>query len=129
VQYITTLVKGDAEMKLSENEWVIMNALWEFSPATTRELYEMLPEDINWAYTTVKTMLTRLAAKNAVSEQKRGNTCFYEPILARSDAHQTVFAQLFDKVLNGTVGPLMHYLIEEKKLTKKEREELIRMLK
>lgn len=116
-------------MKLSENEWIIMNALWEFSPATTREIYEMLPEEVNWAYTTVKTMLSRLVKKKAVSENKRGNTCFYEPILARIDARRTVFTHLFDKVLDGTVGPLMHYLVEEKKLTKKEREDFIRMLK
>jgi BlaI family transcriptional regulator, penicillinase repressor len=115
-------------MKLSENEWIIMNALWEFSPATTREIHEMLPEEVDWAYTTVKTMLVRLVKKNAVSESKRGNTCFYEPALDRSEARRTAFAHLFDKVLDGTVGPLMQYLISEKKLTKKEREELIRKL-
>jgi BlaI family penicillinase repressor len=115
-------------MKLSQNEWKIMNALWKKSPATAREIIEQIPGNVGWAYTTVKTMLSRLVAKEAVSEHKRGNTSFYEPLIARDRAHKGAFTDLFDKVLDGTVEPLMHYLIEEKKISKKERQELIRML-
>ena len=115
-------------MKLSQNEWKIMNALWKKSPATAREIIEQIPGNVEWAYTTVKTMLSRLVAKEAVSEHKRGNTSFYEPLIAMERAHKSAFTDLFDKVLDGTVKPLMHYLIEEKKLSKKEREELIRIL-
>ena len=116
-------------MKLSENEWQIMNALWKKSPATAREIIEQIPGEVTWAYTTVKTMLTRLVVKEAVSEYKRGNTSLYEPLIAQEHAHRNAFRNLFDKVLDGAVEPLMHYLIEEKKLSPKEREELIRMLK
>jgi BlaI family penicillinase repressor len=115
-------------VKLSENEWKIMNALWENSPATAREIIEQIPGKVEWAYTTVKTMLSRLVAKKAVSEKKRGNTSFYEPLVERDHARKKAFATLFDKVLDGAVEPLMHFLIEEKKLSRKEREELIRML-
>jgi BlaI family penicillinase repressor len=69
-------------MKLSEAEWQIMNALWKRSPATARDLIEYLPKDTNWAYTTIKTMLSRLLSKHAVSERKRGNTSVYEPLLS-----------------------------------------------
>jgi BlaI family penicillinase repressor len=120
--------RGDSEMKLSENEWQIMNALWKKSPATAREVIEQIPGEITWAYTTVKTMLTRLVTKEAVSEHKRGNTSLYEPLIAQKYARKNAFITLFDKVLDGAVEPLMHYLIEEKKLSEKEREELIRML-
>ena len=115
-------------MKLSQNEWKIMNALWKKSPATAREVIEQIPGNVGWAYTTVKTMLSRLVVKKAISEHKRGNTSFYEPLIAQERAHKSAFTDLFDRVLDGTVEPLMHYLIEEKKISKKEREELIRML-
>lgn len=115
-------------MKLSQNEWKIMNALWKNSPATAREIIEQIPGNVEWAYTTVKTMLSRLVAKEAVSEHKRRNTSFYEPLIAMERAHKSAFTDLFDKVLDGTVEQLMHYLIEEKKISKKERKELIRML-
>ena len=120
--------KRGLEMKLSENEWQIMNALWKKSPATAREIIEQIPGEVTWAYTTVKTMLARLVAKEAVSEHKRRNTSLYEPLIAQKHARKNAFITLFDKVLNGAVEPLMLYLIEEKKLTQKEREELIRIL-
>jgi len=105
-----------------------MNALWKKSPATAREIMELIPGDVEWAYTTVKTMLSRLVAKEAVSEHKRSNVSFFEPLIARDNAQKNVFIDLFDKVLDGTIEPLMHYLIEEKKLSKKEQQKLILML-
>lgn len=116
-------------MKLSESEWKIMNSLWKNSPATAREIIEQISGEVEWAYTTVKTMLSRLVAKGAVSEHKRGNTSFYDPAVEQEKARRNAFINLFDKVLDGAVEPLMHFLIEEQKISKKEREELIRMLK
>ena len=66
-------------MKLTEAEWQIMKALWEDWPATARQIADRLPGDVNWAYTTIKTMLTRLADKKAVKETKKGNIGLYEP--------------------------------------------------
>jgi len=60
-------------MKLTEAEWQIMNTLWKDWPATARQIADRLPKEVNWAYTTIKTMLTRLAEKNAVRETKKGN--------------------------------------------------------
>lgn len=115
-------------MKLSEAEWQIMNALWKRSPATARDLTEYLPRDTNWAYTTIKTMLTRLVTKKAVSERKRGNTSVYEPLISKTKARSKAVVSLVNQAFDGTVAPLMHFLVEEKKLTKKQREELINLL-
>jgi len=115
-------------MRLSNTEWQIMNALWKRNPATAREIIEQIPGEVEWAYTTVKTMLTRLVAKEAVSEHKRGNTSFYEPLIEREQAQRSAVTVFFNKVLDGAVEPIMHFLIEEKKISKKEREELMRML-
>ena len=125
----TTIVEGGTNMRLSENEWKIMNSLWKKNPATAREIIEQVSGEVEWAYTTVKTMLSRLVTKGAVSEHKRGNTSFYEPLIAQEKARKSALTNLFDKVLDGALEPFMHYLIDEKKLSKKEREELIRILK
>ncbi|HEX9933944.1 MAG TPA: BlaI/MecI/CopY family transcriptional regulator [bacterium] len=115
-------------MKLSEAEWQIMNALWKKYPATAREIIGQMEGKVDWAYTTVKTMLTRLVVKQAVGETKMGNTSTYMPLVDRQNAQQNALHHMFDRVLDGAVAPLMHFLIEEKKISKKEREELIRML-
>jgi BlaI family transcriptional regulator, penicillinase repressor len=116
-------------MKLSDAEWQIMNALWKKHPATTREIIDGMENGSRWAYTTVKTMLTRLAAKRAVGETKRGNTGYYTPLVDQRNARRSALHTVFDRVLDGTAAPLMSFLIEEKKLSRTEREELIRMLK
>jgi BlaI family transcriptional regulator, penicillinase repressor len=116
-------------MKLSEAEWQIMNALWKKNPATAREIIDSLDGDNRGAYTTVKTMLTRLAAKKAVSECKRGNTSFYTPLVDQRNARRSALQGVVDRVLDGAVAPLMSFLIEDRKLSEKERRELIRMLR
>ena len=55
-------------MKLTKAEWQIMNALWQKHPATVHNIMERLDRRVNWAYTTVKTLLTRLLARILESE-------------------------------------------------------------
>ena len=116
-------------MKLTEAEWQIMNALWEQWPATARQIAGRLPDDVKWAYTTIKTMLTRLTDKNAVKETKRGNVGFYEPILTRPDARRNALKSLANQAFDGAFGPLMHFLLEDQKIPVKQKEELLRLLK
>jgi BlaI family penicillinase repressor len=116
-------------MKLTQSEWQIMNALWDKNPVTARELAEHLPDDVHWAYTTIKTMLSRLVVKEAVSERKRGNTSVYEPLISRTRARGSALHSLINQAFDGAVEPLVHSLVDGRKLSKKEREKLIRILR
>ncbi|MBN1779682.1 BlaI/MecI/CopY family transcriptional regulator [bacterium] len=115
-------------MKLSDAEWQLMNALWAGYPATARDIMDRLDGQVQWAYTTVKTMLSRLVVKKAMAEEKKGNTSVYTPLVSQSGARNSALKILVDKVLGGTVEPLMHYLVEERKLSPAEREKLLWML-
>jgi BlaI family penicillinase repressor len=115
-------------MKLSQAEWQIMNALWEKHPATAREIMTRLPQGVKWAYTTVKTMLSRLVEKEAVSEQKQANTSIYEPLISQRKARLNAFRSLLDQSFDGAMGPLMHFLLQEEKLNAKQKKELIEIL-
>jgi predicted transcriptional regulator len=115
-------------MRLTDAEWTLMNALWERSPATAREIGERLPEDVSWAYTTIKTMLSRLVAKGALEERKRGNTSLYEPIVTREKARRSALRSLVERAFGGAVEPLVHHLVEERTLSRRDRDELIRIL-
>ncbi len=115
-------------MKLTQAEWQIMNALWQEHPATARELMQRLPKGINWAYTTIKTMLSRLIEKKAVSEHKQGNTSLYKPLVSQRKARHSAFKSMLDQAFEGTMGPLMHFLIEEEKLSKRQRHQILKIL-
>jgi BlaI family penicillinase repressor len=115
-------------MKLTEAEWQIMNALWHKHPATARDIMDRLPAGVRWAYTTIKTMLTRLVEKKAVGEVKQGNTSIYDPLVSQQKARLSAFRSLLDQAFDGAIGPLVHFLAEEKQLSAQEKEELMRVL-
>jgi len=115
-------------MKLTQAEWLIMNALWVEYPATARDITRRLPDQVNWAYTTIKTMLTRLVDKKVVSENKKGNTSVYKPILSKQKARRSALRTLANQAFDGAFGPLVHFLVEQEKLTSKQRKELIKIL-
>ncbi len=115
-------------MKLTEAEWQIMKALWIEHPATARQVVDRLPRGVRWAYTTVKTMLTRLAEKGAVHESKEGSISLYDPLVSQRNARLHAVRSLLDQAFDGALGPLMHFLVEEKQLTPKVRKELKQVL-
>jgi len=115
-------------MRLNDSEWTVMQALWEGSPASAREVLERVHARTDWAYTTVKTVLARLAEKGAVREKKRANTSLYEPLVTRELARRTALRALLDKAFDGTFGDLVMHMVATEKLGKREREKLARLL-
>ena len=115
-------------MKLTEPEWIIMNALWDEYPAKARDIVERLPSSVNWAYTTVKTMLDRLVEKKAVSKSKQGNTGLYEPRLSRSQARRTALRTVLDRAFDGAFGPMMSFMVEDENLSTEQCKEIIKIL-
>lgn len=116
-------------MRLTRAEWHLMNALWQEHPATAREIAERLPPETDWSYSTIKTMLRRLTEKGAVSEHKRSNLSFFEPLLSKRKARMAALASLADDAFDGAFGSLMHFLLEEETLTPAQRRQLIERLK
>jgi len=115
-------------MKLTNSEWQLMNCLWERHPATARGIAERLPEHVTWAYTTIRTLLARLVDKGAVREYKEGNTSLYDPLLARDAARRSALKTLVNQAFDGAYGPLMHFLVNDRKLTDAQRRALAEIL-
>jgi len=111
-------------MRLSNSEWQIMNAVWERYPATAREVAERLPDN-RWAYTTIKTMLTRLVAKSALSERKRANTSVYEPLITRDRARRSAITSLIEHAFDGAVEPFLGFIAKNSRLSEEQRQELL----
>jgi predicted transcriptional regulator len=74
-------------------------------------------------------MLTRLADKKVVKETKKGNVGFYEPVLSRPQAQRNALKSLVNQAFDGAFGPLRHFLVEDQKVTDKQKEDLIKALK
>ena len=115
-------------MKLTEAEWRLMNALWQGYPASARDVLERLEAETGWAYTTVKTMLSRLEAKGAVKSRIRANTALYEPVLTRSQARRSALKALAEAAFDGAFGSMMHFMVSERRLSRQQKEALRSLL-
>jgi BlaI family penicillinase repressor len=124
----STIVEGEGGMKLTEAEWQIMKALWQEHPATAREVMDRLPAGVKWAYTTIKTMLTRLVDKEVIREAKQGNISVYDPLISQRKARLSAFRSLLDQAFDGAMGPLVHFLVEEEQLTPRQKKELANLV-
>ena len=105
-----------------------MNAVWETSPASARDVLERIEADTDWAYTTVKTMLARLVDKGTLTVRKRANTSLYEPLVTRRQARRLAVRSLIDRAFDGTFGSLLQHLVADQRMSKKDRVRLAAML-
>ena len=105
-----------------------MQAVWESAPANARDVLYRVHDETDWAYTTVKTILSRLVEKGALHEEKRGKTSVYQPLVTREAARKTAVRSLLDKAFDGTFGSLVQHMAASEKLGQKERLKLARML-
>jgi BlaI family penicillinase repressor len=108
----------------SDGEWKVLNALWRRHPANARELLDELSGETAWAYTTLKTMLTRMEEKGFVRTEMRGNTAWYSPALERGRAQRSALRSLIDRVFDGAAGPLLAHLADDASLSPAERKKL-----
>ena len=107
----------------SDAEWKVLNALWRGHPANARELLTRL-ESEGWAYTTLKTMLSRMQEKGFVRVQMRGQTSWYEPALQRQAAQRNAVRKLVERVFEGAAGPLLAHLAADERMSAAERKKL-----
>lgn len=125
-------MRGDDEpgrsRALSDAEWKVMTALWRRGRAGVAELHRELAGETGWAYSTVKTLLARLAEKGAVAiEAARGGREFV-PRLSESAARRTAFRALLERAFGGRLERLAQHLVEGGALTRRERRELAELL-
>lgn len=103
--------------RISEAEHAVMEVLWHKSPLTAAEVCERVCNERDWSLATVKTLLSRLVAKNALVTQPDGKRFLYSPAIARSDYVGTESRRLVDRLFGGRAAPLFAHLAQSESLT------------
>lgn len=117
------------DTKISESEWEVMKLLWNSSPLTSEELINDLAPKNNWSAQTIKTFITRLANKGAISYEKKGRVYFYYPILSKDIYIKSENVFFLKKVYDGALDLLLTKFLEEKDLSIEQIEQLENILK
>lgn len=114
--------------ELSDGEWTLMKALWDFSPMTITQLTEVMRDRTGWSKHTIISMLSRLEAKGAVRYRDSGRAKEYFPVLPRSDAAKRETRHFLDKVYGGRLGLMLNAMVDSQALSQEEIEELSSIL-
>ena len=103
--------------RLGDLERVVMEHLWDlaqapgFTGATVREVHDRLSGEREIAYTTVMTVLDRLAKKELVTRERDGRAWSYRPADTREAlTAQTMRRTLDDMEVTDRRTALLHFL-------------------
>ena len=115
--------------RISDAEHAVMEALWEQSPLTAAEVCDAVCDQRGWSMPTVKTLLSRLVAKNAVATEPDGRRFLYSPLLERDDYVGGESRRLVDRLFGGRAAPLFAHLAEAEALSDDDIAEIERLLR
>ena len=105
------------DVRISDAELEVMEALWAArQPLTAAEVAERIDPDRGWSLPTVKTMLSRLAAKGALKHREDGRRFLYSPAIQRDAYVGNESRRFVDKLFGGRLSPLVASLAEEQAL-------------
>jgi predicted transcriptional regulator len=116
-------------MNISKSEHYVLEALWEASPLTVGQIVERVQAKTEWHENTIKTLLVRLVGKKAVKRRKDGKRFFYEPLVTKEAVVDTEAEGLLSRFFNGQMPALIAHFADQKKLSRRDIEELEAILK
>jgi predicted transcriptional regulator len=99
--------------RLGELEKAVMDHLWsKDEPQTVRQVHEALSARRELAYTTVMTVLQRLAKKNLVTQQRDDRAHRYSPVNGRDELVASLMVDALAQAdeSSSRAGALMHFV-------------------
>ncbi|HVU87793.1 MAG TPA: BlaI/MecI/CopY family transcriptional regulator [Pirellulales bacterium] len=122
------MTRRDEQTPLSPAEWEIMKILWDHGPLAARDVFARLPQKRGWAYKTVKTLLSRLVAKEALAYDQVGNSYLYRAAVDRQRMTRQEVRSIFERLISEASAPVLAQFIEEADLSDEEIRALKRQL-
>ena len=122
------MAAGDREIRLGRLELDIMKAVWDRNGATVREVQESLSSRPARAYSTILTMMRKLEAKGYLRHEERDRTFTYRALVTRAQVRKSLLADLVDRVFDGSAEQVVSGLIEHRRLSRAELDEIRKTL-
>ena len=97
-------------LDLAPLELDCMNTLWPIGEGTVREIRDRLAARLPRAYTTIMTIMDRLARKGVVERAKSGRAYVYRPRLSAEDARAQALEQVLENFFGGSKEALLAQL-------------------
>lgn len=106
----------------------VMRLVWEKGEVQVEEIHQALLKDREIAYTTVMTVMSRLAAKGLLYRWKQGRAYLYRAARGRDEVAGSTVQEWAQRFFGGKVMPAVSFLLGSERLTQNEIAELRRLV-
>lgn len=97
---------------LGDLEADIMEIAWKESPVSVRDVHESLSRRRPIAYTTVMTVMSRLAEKGLLKRQQHGRAYLYAPTCTREEFCSDAISTVMQGLLGGFGEPVLSQFVD-----------------
>ncbi len=105
-------------MKLSEFETEVMQLFWKYSKASAPEVHEVISQNREVTYSTVKTIIDRLEKKHALKrKEQQGRTIYYSAAISAKKLRKPMLNNFIQKVFGGDKQQLINHLLNDEPLS------------
>jgi len=110
-------------------ELAILKLLWRSKEMNAREIHRESEDDFGWSYSTVRTVLERMADKGLISKTPVDGVNIYEPQVGKVAMLSRMIADFSKRVLELDTTPATAFFADSKLLSDAELEELETVLR
>jgi BlaI family transcriptional regulator, penicillinase repressor len=114
--------------KITEAEWTIMRVIWDKHPITANEVVETLSGTTNWSHKTIKTLISRLTNRGALTYEKCGRAFYFSPTVTEEASIERECESFLSRFFGGSLNPMVLYFVERGRISPEEMEELKKIL-
>jgi predicted transcriptional regulator len=112
----------------TDGELAILRVLWGSGPATLGTLCAALTQERPVAKTTVATMLKVMLTKGLVRRTEGPRGYLWSAVISHQAAAASLLHKVLERLFDGSAGRLVAHLIENGKISNKDRAEILRLL-
>jgi BlaI family penicillinase repressor len=121
-------MKQDTRNNPTPSELAILQILWSRGPSTVREIHEVLAKEKDVGYTSALKFLQIMTAKGLVSRTEDQRAHVYTANQPAEKTKQQFAADVLKRVFHGSATQLMQHALSGRRGSKKEIDEMRRML-
>ncbi|WP_217282777.1 BlaI/MecI/CopY family transcriptional regulator [Paenibacillus alginolyticus] len=105
-----------------------MKVLWAKTPCTANEVIDALEVRTDWKPKTVRTLLNRLAQKQAISYSQENRVYAYFPLVSEDECVKSETQSFLKRIYGGAFKPLLVNFLKEEQLSAEDIKELKNIL-
>ena len=121
-------MKQESKTNPTPSELEILHILWTRGPSTVREIHEVLSKEKDVGYTSALKLLQIMTGKGLVTRTEDQRAHVYTSTQPAETTKQQFAADVLQRVFRGSASQLMQHVLSGRRGSKKEIEEIRRML-